>query len=44
VIKKPKLLREKIKNVSGVLEVGIFTRKPDVIYRAQSAGKFDVIK
>jgi len=44
VIKKPKLLREKIKNVSGVLEVGIFTRKADVIYRAQSSGKFDVIK
>jgi len=44
VIKKPKLLREKIKNISGVLEVGIFTRKPDIIYRARSAGKFDVIK
>jgi len=44
VIKKPKLLREKIKNISGVLEVGIFTRKPDIIYRAQSSGKFDVIK
>jgi len=44
VIKKPKLLREDIKNVSGVLEVGIFTRKPDVIYKAQTAGKFDVIK
>jgi len=26
------------------LEVGIFTRKPDVIYKARSAGKFDVIK
>jgi len=26
------------------LEVGIFTRKPDVIYKALSAGKFDVIK
>jgi len=44
VIKKPKLLREKIKNISGVLEVGIFTRKPDVIYKARSSGKFDVIK
>ena len=44
VIKKPKLLREEIKNISGVLEVGIFTRKPDIIYRARSAGKFDVIK
>ena len=44
VIKKPKLLREKIKNITGVLEVGIFTRKPDIIYRARSSGKFDVIK
>ena len=44
VIKKPKLLQEKIKNVSGVLEVGIFTRKPDIIYMARSSGKFDVIK
>jgi ribose 5-phosphate isomerase A len=44
VIKKPKLLREKIKNISGVLEVGIFTRKPDIIYKARSSGKFDVIK
>ena len=44
VIKKPKLLREKIKSISGVLEVGIFTRKPDIIYKARSVGKFDVIK
>jgi ribose 5-phosphate isomerase A len=44
VIKKPKSLREKIKNISGVLEVGIFTRKPDIIYKARSSGKFDVIK
>ena len=44
VIKKLKLLRENIKNISGVLEVGIFTRKPDIIYRARSTGKFDVIK
>jgi len=44
VIKKPKLLQGKIKNISGVLEVGIFTRKPDIIYRARSTGKFDVIK
>jgi len=44
VIKKPKLLQEKIKKISGVLEVDIFTRKPDVIYKARSTGKFDVIK
>jgi len=44
VIKKPKLLQEKIKKISGVLEVGIFTRKPDIVYKARSTGKFDVIK
>jgi len=44
VIKKPKLLQENIKKNSGVLEVGIFTRKPDIIYKAKSNGKFDVIK
>ena len=44
IIKKPKLLRESVKKISGVLEVGIFTRKPDIIYKAKSNGKFDVIK
>ena len=44
IIKKPKLLQERVKKISGVLEVGIFTRKPDIIYRAKSNGKFDVIK
>ena len=42
-IKNPRNLREKILNLSGVLEVGIFTRKPDIIYRAKSNGKFDVL-
>ena len=42
-IKNPKTLRQKILNISGVLEVGIFTRKPDVIYRARANGKFDVL-
>ena len=44
VIKKPKLLREKVEKISGVLEVGIFTRKPDIIYKAKANGKFDIIK
>jgi ribose 5-phosphate isomerase A len=44
IIKKPKVLQENIKKISGVLEVGIFTRKPDIIYKAKSNGKFDVIK
>ncbi len=42
-IKNPKVLRDKILNLAGVLEVGIFTRKPDIIYRAKSNGKFDVL-
>ena len=42
-IKNPKILREKILNMAGVLEVGIFTRKPDVIYKARANGKFDVL-
>ena len=44
VIKKPKLLQEKIKKISGILEVGIFTRKPDIIYKARSNGKFEIIR
>ena len=44
IIKKPKFLQESVKKISGVLEVGIFTRKPDIIYKAKSNGKFDVIK
>jgi len=43
-IKKPKALQEKIQSIPGVLEVGIFTRKPDIIYKALKDGCFDVIK
>ena len=43
IIKNPKSLQQKILNMPGVLEVGIFTRKPDVIYRAKANGKFDVL-
>ena len=42
-IKNPKTLQQKILNVAGVIEVGIFTRKPDVIYKAKSNGKFDIL-
>jgi len=42
-IKNPKVLTEKIKQTAGVLESGIFLRKPDVIYKAKENGKFDVI-
>ena len=43
IIKNPKSLQQKILNIPGVLEVGIFTRKPDVIYKAKSNGKFDIL-
>lgn len=43
VIKNPKILSQKIKQATGVIESGIFIRKPDVIYRAKTGGKFDII-
>lgn len=43
VIKNPRTLSQKIKQVTGVVESGIFIRKPDVIYRAKTGGKFDII-
>ena len=42
-IKNPKELTQKIKQTTGVLESGIFLRKPDVIYRAKLNGKFDIL-
>ncbi|QLH04064.1 ribose-5-phosphate isomerase [Nitrosopumilus oxyclinae] len=42
-IKNPKVLTQKIKQTVGVLESGIFLRKPDVIYKAKENGKFDII-
>jgi ribose 5-phosphate isomerase A len=42
-IKSPKILAQKVKQIPGVLEVGIFTRKPDVIYKAKENSKFDVL-
>ena len=42
-IKNPKILTHKIKQTIGVLESGIFLRKPDVIYKAKDNGKFDIL-
>lgn len=42
-IKAPKTLAQKIIQIPGVIEVGIFTRKPDVIYKAKTNGKFEII-
>ena len=43
-IKEPKLLAEKIIRIAGVMEVGLFTRRPDVVYRARADGGFDVME
>ena len=43
IIKNPKSLQQKILQIPGVLEVGIFTRKPDVIYKAKTNGKFEIL-
>ena len=42
-IKNPKTLTQKIKQIPGVLESGIFLRKPDIIYKAKTNGKFEII-
>ena len=42
-IKNPKMLTQKIKQIPGVLESGIFLRKPDIIYKAKTNGKFEII-
>jgi len=42
-IKNPKTLSQKIKQTPGVLESGIFLRKPDMIFRAKDNGKFDIL-
>ena len=42
-IKNPKALTQKIKQIPGVLESGIFLRKPNVIYKAKTGGKFQIL-
>ena len=44
VIKNPKTLQQKLLNIAGVIEVGIFTRVPDLTYKAKVNGKFEVRK
>ncbi len=42
-IKEPEILSQEIIRITGVLEVGIFTKKPDVVYKANINGSFDVL-
>jgi ribose 5-phosphate isomerase A len=39
----PKKKEAELKNIAGVLEVGLFTRKADILYKAKSDGTFDTI-
>lgn len=42
-IERPRPLAGRISALPGVAEVGIFTRKPDVIYKAQKNGRFEIV-
>lgn len=42
-VAKPVQLRRRLVGVAGVLEAGIFDRRPDIIYKARGGGRFDVI-
>ncbi len=43
VVQDPRQLSERITGIAGVMEAGIFVRRPDVIYRAGIDGKFDIM-
>lgn len=43
-IVNPKKLTYTIKQIPGVIESGIFTKRPDIIYKAETRGKFKEIK
>lgn len=42
-IADPKKLEVEVKNIAGVLEVGLFTRTADIYYKAKNDGSFDTI-
>ena len=42
-IKNPRVLTVKIKQIPGVLESGIFLKRPSIIYKAKANGKFDIL-
>lgn len=43
MIKDPSRLTRKIKQIPGVVESGIFLKKPDIIYKAKTDGRFDIM-
>ena len=43
-ITDPKNMELDIKNIAGVLEVGIFTRRADIYYKAKTDGSFEMVR
>ncbi|MEO9296103.1 MAG: ribose-5-phosphate isomerase RpiA [Nitrososphaera sp.] len=43
-IPDPRKMEMDLKNIAGVMEVGLFTRKADVYYRAKPDGTFEIVK
>ncbi len=43
VVQDPRRLSQRIIGIAGVMEAGIFARRPDVVYRAKANGKFDIM-
>ncbi len=43
-VRDPGALTRRIMAVSGVMESGIFLRRPDIAYKARAGGKFDVVR
>jgi ribose 5-phosphate isomerase A len=42
-IADPKRMESELKNIAGVLEVGLFTRRPDIVYKAKDDGSFEML-
>ncbi len=42
-IKYPRRLSDRMIRVAGVMESGIFTRRPDVMYKAKAGGRCDIL-
>ena len=42
-ISDPKKMEGELKNFAGVLEVGLFTRRADIYYKAKEDGSFETI-
>ncbi len=42
-INDPKEMELKLNNIAGVLEVGLFTRRADIYYKARNDGSFDTM-